>query len=57
MFISAFCKICEQNTEHEIVCFDFCRFSRGYNKGVISVRNSYKNKEIIKQTDVLLWKI
>jgi hypothetical protein len=51
-------------TEHwmgNCFCFDFCRFSRWYNTGVISGSQIgfqlLQNTEIIKQTDVLLWKI
>ena len=64
MFISPFCKICELITEHwtwKCFSFDFCRFSRWCNTGVISVSQMgwqlLQNIEIIKQTDVSLWKI
>jgi hypothetical protein len=59
MFISVFCKICELNTECEIV-FVLILKAR-YNTGVISGSQMgsqlLQNMEIIKQTDVLLWKI
>ena len=52
MFISAFCKIWELNTECEIVLF---WFSIWYNTGVISGSQMssqlLQNTEIIKQTD------
>ena len=62
VFFSAFCKICELNTEREIVfCFDFCRFSRWYNTGVISGSQMgaqlLQSMKIIKQTNIILWKI
>ena len=50
MFISAFCKICDQlNTEHEIV---FISVNSQVHKWV---RNSYISEEIIKQAEVLHW--
>ena len=53
MFISAFCKICELNTEREIV---FVLISVD-SQGDITGSQRLQNTEIIKQTDVLLWKI
>ena len=54
MFISAFCKICELNTEHEIV-FVLIWFSRWYSTGVISGSQMgsqlLQNMEIIKVGD------
>jgi hypothetical protein len=45
----------------KLFCFDFCRFSRRYDTGVISGSQMgsqlLQNTEIIKQTNVLLWKI
>ena len=62
MFISAFYKICELNTEHEIAFVFISVDSQGdINTGVISGSQMglqlLQNMEIIKQTDVLLWKI
>ena len=53
---TCFFKICELNTEHEIVFVLISVDSQGdiCNTGVIS---GSQNTEIIKQTDVLLWKI
>ena len=65
MFISAYCKICELNTEHESV------FAADVSVVSLIVRCNFfwtisgsqmgskllQNTEIIKQTDVLLWKI
>ena len=62
MFIFAFCKICELNTEREIVFVLISVDSQGdYTTGAISGSQMgsqlLQNTEIIKQTDVLLWKI
>ena len=62
MFISAFCKIYELNTEREIVFVLISVDSQGdYTTGVISGSpmgsQLLQHTEIIKQTDVLLWKI
>ena len=61
MFISAFCKICELNTEHEIVFVLISVDSQGDNTGVILGSHMglqlLQNTEIIKQTDVLLWNL
>ena len=61
MFISAFCKICELTTEHEIVFVLISVDSQGDITCVISGSQMglqlLQNTEIIKQTDVLLWKI
>ena len=63
MFISAFCKICELNNVCEIVFVLISVDSQGdrYNTGVISGSQMglqlLQNTGIIKQTDVLLWKI
>ena len=52
MFISAFCKICDQlNTGREIV-FVFISVDSQVHKWV---RNSYISEEIIKQAEVLHW--
>ena len=62
MFISAFCKIWELHTELEIVFVLISVDSQGdINTGVILGSQMglqiLQNPEIIKQTDVLLWKI
>ena len=62
MFIPAFCKFCELGTEREIVFVMISIDSQGdINTGVISGSHMgsqlLQNTEIIKQTDVLIWKI
>ena len=63
MFISAFCKICELNTEREIVFVLISVDSQGdiTQDGVISGlqmgSHLLQNMEIIKQTDILPRKI
>ena len=62
MFISAFCKICELNTEREIVFVLISVDSQGDITQVEFTGSQMgsqllQNTEIIKQTDVLLWKI
>ena len=62
MFISKFFKICELNTEREIVFVFISVDSQGdIISGVISGSQMgsqlLQNTKIIKQTDVLLWKI
>jgi len=60
--ISAFCKICELNTEHEIVFVLISVDSQGDIILVVIAGSQMglqllQTTEIIKQTDVLLWKI
>ena len=58
MFISAFCNICELKTEREIVFYGFLDSQRDmYNTGSQMGSQPLQNMEIIKQTDLLLWKI
>ena len=62
MFIFAFCKICQLNTEREIVfvliSVDFQGdYTTGVNSGSQMGLQLLQNTEIIKKTDVLLWKI
>ena len=69
MFISAYCKICELNTERESVfaadvsgvslkvSFKKFRTISGSQMGSQMGSQLLQNTEIIKQTDVLLWKI
>ena len=62
MFNSAFCKICELNTEHEIVFVLISVDSQGDITLVVIAGSQLglqllQTTEIIKQTDVLLWKI
>ena len=65
MFISAYCKICELKTERESVfAADVsgvslkvrCKIFRTILSSQIGLQ-LLQNTEIIKQTDVLLWKI
>ena len=54
MFIFAFCKICEMNTESDFFLF---WLSRWYNiSGSQMGLQLLQNIEIVKQTDELLWK-
>ena len=59
MFIFAFCKICElNNTEHEIVFVLTAVDSQGdITQALQTGSQLLQNTEIVKQTDVLLWKI
>ena len=57
MFIFAFCKICELNTEHEIVFVVISVDSQCDITGSQLGSQLFQNTEIIKQTDVLLCKI
>ena len=54
MFISVFCKICELNTEREIVFVLISVDSQGVISGSQMCLQLLQNTEIIKQTDVLL---
>ena len=54
MFISVFCKICELNTERQIVFVLISVDSQGVISGSQMGSQLLQNTEIIKQTDVLL---
>ena len=57
MFISECYKICELNTEHDFFFVLILKVNTGVISGSQMGSQLLQNTEIIKQTDVLLWKI